>query len=604
MSKFEVIRCSSCGSPHVERTGDNIGKCSHCGATMLLPRKNEEIIALLNAAYVYRENYNYDLAIKSYQFILEKDSNELSAYEGILLSKYGIEYVKDSYSGKLVPTCHRAHFKSIFEDDYYKTLITLASEEQQKVIEQKAKDIDKLQKAIERQLKNEQAYDIFISYKATDSNGDKTEDSIIAREIYEELTKKNYKVFLAEKSLEDRLGSEYEPIIFKALHTSKVFILVGTSKENVEANWVRNEWSRFIDRIKNNEELPKGCFIPVFKDMNPYDMPKINNTFVQSVDAGKIGYLVTLVDGVTKILKPEKEQKVLATFDNIDNFAEFERIKKEKKRELKKKRWEELKKSKGAKKWLYMMFLYSPYVFGLFAIIMSCVFKSHFRYEPEFLINIIAWSITVILTILTICVHIPKFGGKTLFNIVFPVTLIVIATIIYNVIIIPKTTDGLNYNFWDSCFYEKGVVFSYDNNSGQEWEDISGLIDNRYKESVKTIDGKKTLVLPNKGKRCFIRNVSIVVPEEIEVIVLPKNAEYVYLNVRGNNLKEIYSYGLKKQIAENYYDYLRIDVRKFSNTIQNYYQNYIVYYENEMPYSGDLDSSNAQFIQKDSEFYD
>ena len=199
MKKQEVIRCQSCGSSSIENSGKGIGKCSHCGSTMILPRQDEEIIALLNSAYLYRENFNYDLAIKSYQFVLEKDSNELAAYEGILLSEYGIEYVKDSYSGKLVPTCHRAHFKSVFEDDYYKTLITLASEEQKIIIEEKAKEIDKLQKAIERQLKNEQEYDIFISYKANDKNGERTEDSLIARNIYEELIKKKLQSVFCRK---------------------------------------------------------------------------------------------------------------------------------------------------------------------------------------------------------------------------------------------------------------------------------------------------------------------------------------------------------------------------------------------------------------------
>ena len=73
MTKLEVIRCSSCGSSSVENIGNNIGKCSHCNSTMLLPKDNEEIVTLLNTAYVYRQNYNYDLAIKSYQFVLEKD---------------------------------------------------------------------------------------------------------------------------------------------------------------------------------------------------------------------------------------------------------------------------------------------------------------------------------------------------------------------------------------------------------------------------------------------------------------------------------------------------------------------------------------------------
>ena len=109
MDKVEVIRCSSCGSSEIENINNNIGKCMHCGSTMLLPKQNAEIVSMLNNAYIYRANFNYDLAIKSYQFVLEKDGSELSAYEGILLSEYGIEYVKDSFTGKLIPTCHRAH---------------------------------------------------------------------------------------------------------------------------------------------------------------------------------------------------------------------------------------------------------------------------------------------------------------------------------------------------------------------------------------------------------------------------------------------------------------------------------------------------------------
>ena len=163
MSKIQVIRCSSCGSNSVKDLGNGVGMCNHCQSTMLMPSREDEIISLLNSAYIYRENFNYDLAIKSYQYIIEKSPKELSAYEGLLLSEYGIEYVKDIYTGKLVPTCHRAHFKSILEDSNYNALLTIASPEQKEVIEQKAKEIDKLQKAIESQLKNETDFDVFIS---------------------------------------------------------------------------------------------------------------------------------------------------------------------------------------------------------------------------------------------------------------------------------------------------------------------------------------------------------------------------------------------------------------------------------------------------------
>ena len=67
MDKVEVIRCSSCGSVEIEAISNSIAKCSHCGSTMIMPKQNAEIVAMLNNAYVYRANFNYDLAIKSYR---------------------------------------------------------------------------------------------------------------------------------------------------------------------------------------------------------------------------------------------------------------------------------------------------------------------------------------------------------------------------------------------------------------------------------------------------------------------------------------------------------------------------------------------------------
>lgn len=361
MKKPFVIRCLSCGSSLIKDNKDGTGLCKHCGSLIIMPKQDEEIIALLNSALVYRENYNYDLAIKTYQLVLEKDPTELSAYEGILLSEYGIEYVKDSYTGKLVPTCHRAHFKSIFEDENYKNFIALASETQKISFENKAKEIDILQKSIEKQLENEEAYDIFISYKATDESGEKTEDSLLARQIYDELSSKNYKVFLAEKSLENRLGTEYEPIIFKAIHTAKLFILVGTDKNNIESVWVRNEWSRFIDRIKNNE-LKTQSFVPVFKNMSPYDMPKINNSYVQGVDASKLGWLTTLSDGVEKIVK-------------VSNSSGLELSKAGTWTEQKQLRFARLQKNPSFKRWhrflSYILPNIIPLIFGLPALFMN-----------------------------------------------------------------------------------------------------------------------------------------------------------------------------------------------------------------------------------------
>ena len=561
MDKFEVIRCSSCGSSEIENINNNIGKCQHCGSTMLLPKQNTEIVSMLNNAYVYRANFNYDLAIKSYQFVLEKDGGELSAYEGILLSEYGIEYVKDSFTGKLVPTCHRAHFTSIYDNEYYKTLITLANEEQKAVIEEKVKEIDKLQKAIERQLKNEQEYDIFISYKATDVNGDKTEDSVIAREIYDELTSKNYKVFFAEKSLEDRAGSEYEPIIFKALHTSKLFILVGTSKENVESNWVRNEWSRFVDRIKNEDGLLKTSFIPVFKDMNPYDMPKVNNAYVQGVDAGKLGYITTLTDGVTKLLKPEKEQKVLETFENLDNFAEFTRLQKEKRKELKQRNWKNfVSNSNPCKKWLYFAFLYAPTIVSALYLILSAITDSHFKQGKTFTIFHIVFCVQIAISIIVLCVHVKRFPVKKLFNVIIPFTSLGVGFVMYLLLYFfcPITLTGETARDIGMNMYRGDGMYYYDTNISDakktfvtvEYLDINKVFERKH---IKFENGKKVLYLPKEVGGCSISNFTAVIPDDVQIIVFPKitweerityNApQYQFYNEGyGGSIEAIYCY--------------------------------------------------------------
>jgi len=614
MKKLEVIRCSSCGSSTVENIGNNVGKCKYCGSTMLLPRQDEEIVALLNAAYVYRENFNYDLAIKSYQFVLEKDSNELSAYEGILLSKYGIEYVKDSYSGKLIPTCHRAHFKSIYEDDYYKTLITLANDEQKQVIEAKAKEIDVLQKAIERQLKNEQEYDVFISYKATDKNGDKTEDAVIAREIYEELTKKNYRVFLAEKSLENRIGSEYEPIIFKALHTSQVFILVGTSKENVEANWVRNEWSRFIDRIKNNEDLPSGCFIPVFKGMNPYDMPKINNTFVQGVDASKLGYAITVVDGVTKLLKPKAEQKIINVLDDVDNFMKFEDIQTKRTAELKKKRWEELKKSKGAKKYAYMAFLFSPYILGILTLIFAFLIETRFLRRPEFAIFIVLFFALLTMTIVTFKIQSKRYGMNPLIQVVIPFTMLAVSFISYLVCLffVPLYEGGKSACSSGAGYasYSDGVIYneySYGNTVS-----ISQILPFKQKDFVKKIDGKKYYFMPETFKGKKVTDGGGTIPKDVDAIVFPKHYQYAYVGFYElpTSIKEVYVYSpeqltfcLKRGKSEiTIDDMTNWETLKY---IKVYYEKYPLgeSYPGESPWGLYKLNSYGNIIQKEISFY-
>jgi chromosome segregation ATPase len=113
-----------------------------------------------------------------------------------------------------------------------------------------------------------------------------------------------------------------------------VFILVGTNKENIESAGVRNEWSRYISRIKDNfDTVNAHSFFPVFKGMDIADMPKIGNRIVQGIDANKIGFLKNIADGAARIISPKKSDSVSDIAENVikaqelvkQQFAEGER---------------------------------------------------------------------------------------------------------------------------------------------------------------------------------------------------------------------------------------------------------------------------------------
>lgn len=143
----------------------------------------------------------------------------------------------------------------------------------------------------------EDPFDVFICYKESNNQGKRTPDSVLAQELYYELTELGYKVFFARITLEDKLGSAYEPYIFAALNSSKVMVALGTKPEYFNAVWVKNEWSRYLALIKNGA---KKILIPAYRDMDPYDLPE-EFSHLQAQDMSKLGFMQDLVRGIQKL---------------------------------------------------------------------------------------------------------------------------------------------------------------------------------------------------------------------------------------------------------------------------------------------------------------
>ena len=304
---MEVFKCKICGAPLDVSAGATICKCKFCGNTLTLP-KTESASAkklFIHANDLLRQ-CEFDKAEGVFEKILEEEYEEAEAYWGVILCKFGIEYVKDHKSGVYLPTCHRTSYESIKADQYYKKAIQYADEERRKLYERDAKIIDDIQKNILKISENEAPYDVFICYKETDSETLKrTRDSQIANEIYFQLTEAGYKVFFAAITLEDKIGEQYEPIIFSALNSAKVMLAIGTKPEYFEAVWVKNEWSRFLKMMKTDHQ--KHLY-PCYRDMDPYDLPA-EFAHLQAQDMSKIGFINDLIHGIKKVIPKNKPNK-------------------------------------------------------------------------------------------------------------------------------------------------------------------------------------------------------------------------------------------------------------------------------------------------------
>ena len=305
---MSIFKCKMCGSSLEVATGSTVIECEYCGTNQTLPNLDDEKRAnMYDRANHFRRNNEFDKAMGIYEQILNEDNTDAEAYWSLVLCRYGIEYVEDPSSRRRLPTVNRAQFTSIFDDDNYKSALLYADSYQRAIYEEEAKAINEIQKGFLSISQNEVPFDVFICYKETDGNGRRTPDSVLANDLYHQLTQEGFKVFFARITLEDKLGSAYEPYIFAALNSAKVMVVLGTKPEFFKAVWVRNEWSRYLSLIKQGQ---KKMLIPAYKDMDPYDLPE-EFSHLQAQDMSKLGFMQDLIRGIKKIVQIDEPKPTI-----------------------------------------------------------------------------------------------------------------------------------------------------------------------------------------------------------------------------------------------------------------------------------------------------
>lgn len=298
--------CNVCGANLIYKDGRWV--CPACGAYKEEEISNEEVTLLYNASQKLRLA-SFDDAEELYADIVKKYPKNSEAHWGLVLSRYGIKY-EDDYDGRKLPTCYAATMESFLDDKEYLAALSCAPDakvrayyaEQGKIIEKNR--IEWYEKA-----SKEPAYDVFLCFKDSDkeNNIERTDDSIEVANLYTYLSGKGYRVFFSRETLRDKVAEKYEPYIYNALNTASVMIVYGSKPEYFESVWMKNEWTRFLKRMREGLKVD-GSLIVAYDGMNPAELPKV---FAgrQCLDARKktfYGDLETLIARVIAIAKRPK----------------------------------------------------------------------------------------------------------------------------------------------------------------------------------------------------------------------------------------------------------------------------------------------------------
>ena len=247
--------------------------------------KLEKLHALCQQAEQFQIDRQYDQAAERYLEVEANGGADAETCWRRILCHYCVFYQKND-DNEMVPIILNPDLSDPAQMSLRKELVSRlapAGNEVRKHYEKQLAEIDKILDQY-RQVRHETEYDVFISVKQTDDQRHYTKDGDKASDLYDFLASRGLRVFNSRRSLP--AGEIYEPRIIGALMSARVMIVVGSSAENMDSNWVKNEWSRFqwLQRREKDSKRKLLCYLT--GGMDPYQIPRGLNPDRQAIIDG------------------------------------------------------------------------------------------------------------------------------------------------------------------------------------------------------------------------------------------------------------------------------------------------------------------------------
>lgn len=330
--------CPICGSIEVvEKNG--CFYCKSCGVTFdkTINRESEEE----KRQYFLQQNAEtelsvspprFDTALSNYELLIKEFPNWSTGYWGYLRARYGIKYERDT-NDKAIPCCYEGEYQDFRNDTYYKKALELAETPELKAkYESEAERIAKTWKEWSEKAKRYD-YDVFISFKATDENGQPTSDLIDATNLNAFLVGQGFKVFFSPISMKEHAGEPYyDAYIYNALEKAEVLIVYGSKSDYFKTTWIQNEWTRYLKQISEGKKQINSLFI-VYKDFNPSNELPTILVKRQMIDGSSRNLYTEITNSIKKILANSKKKEVIEHI-SVDQVEQSKKIDKKSNIEL------------------------------------------------------------------------------------------------------------------------------------------------------------------------------------------------------------------------------------------------------------------------------
>lgn len=287
--------CKNCGGRNYRVVGQNMVKCQFCGSLYVDESASKEEEILIVGANEKLREFKFAEAIAQFNKILSLYPMSFEAFFGKALAKNKTIFYPNKKGTSKKARFFGDEIPSLQEDEDFKNAVSNAPVEVAKTYTDQAKRIEKIRKSFIETYSN-QNFDVVLY----DMDFDKSNEENKTQKLLEKLNQQGISVYF----LQNLDHKEKEEETFRALQTSKVFVLIANSKKGYEDGEIKNLYDRYFYLVSQKKKVKSSFILVLDSDRASLeDLPNVLSTTKSVFDLNSISFLEDIDTKIKKEIK-------------------------------------------------------------------------------------------------------------------------------------------------------------------------------------------------------------------------------------------------------------------------------------------------------------